>query len=102
MNRPAAVSSLVPIALDAFIAGRAAGSSSRSTHRSSKRVLYYLDPMRQAYKSAKPDTAPDCGMALEPVDEGDAFARTPQLTAGAMAIFSHRHAADSPSGRQDD
>ena len=35
----------------------------------SRRVLYYVDPMHPAYKSDKPGTAPDCGMALEPVYE---------------------------------
>jgi protein SCO1/2 len=36
-----------------------------------RKVLYYLDPMHPAYKSAKPGKAPDCGMPLEPVFEGD-------------------------------
>jgi len=30
-------------------------------------VLYYVDPMHPGYKSDKPGTAPDCGMALQPV-----------------------------------
>src|ERR1035441_2817266 len=32
-----------------------------------RHVLYYVDPMHPAYRSDKPGTAPDCGMALEPV-----------------------------------
>ncbi|MGV3519937.1 efflux RND transporter periplasmic adaptor subunit [Luteitalea sp.] len=32
-----------------------------------RKVLYYVDPMHPSYKSDKPGTAPDCGMALEPV-----------------------------------
>lgn len=36
------------------------------------RVLYYVDPMHPSYKSDKPGTAPDCGMALEPVYAGSA------------------------------
>jgi Cu(I)/Ag(I) efflux system membrane fusion protein len=32
-----------------------------------RRILYYVDPMHPAYKSDRPGTAPDCGMALEPV-----------------------------------
>ncbi len=36
------------------------------------RVLYYVDPMHPAYRSDKPGTAPDCGMALEPVYAEDA------------------------------
>src|SRR5580692_4073168 len=31
------------------------------------RVLYYVDPMHPSYRSAKPGTAPDCGMELVPV-----------------------------------
>ena len=32
-------------------------------------VRYWVDPMHPAYTSDKPGTAPDCGMALEPVYE---------------------------------
>ncbi len=32
-----------------------------------RKVLYWVDPMHPAYRSDKPGTAPDCGMALEPV-----------------------------------
>lgn len=43
-----------------------------ATAASERKVLYWVDPMHPAYKSDKPGTAPDCGMALEPVyaDEG--------------------------------
>jgi RND family efflux transporter MFP subunit len=34
---------------------------------SSRRILYYVDPMHPSYKSDKPGIAPDCGMKLEPV-----------------------------------
>ncbi len=34
-------------------------------------ILYYVDPMHPSYHSAKPGIAPDCGMALVPVYEGD-------------------------------
>jgi len=37
-----------------------------------KKVLYWVDPMHPAYKSNKPGKAPDCGMELVPVHEGDA------------------------------
>ena len=37
-----------------------------------RRVLYWVDPMHPAYRSDKPGTAPDCGMALEPVYAEDA------------------------------
>src|ERR1700752_2432443 len=90
MNKPAAVGSLLLIALGAFIAGRvtsgSSSSSNSSPHSSSKRILYYVDPMHPAYKSDKPGAAPDCGMALEPVYEGDYLAQKLPLPAGAVAI----------------
>src|SRR5215469_16886489 len=33
----------------------------------SRRIVYWVDPMHPDYKSDHPGTAPDCGMALEPV-----------------------------------
>jgi Cu(I)/Ag(I) efflux system membrane fusion protein len=49
----------------------AAGAASDGGTR---KVLYYTDPMHPAYKSDRPGTAPDCGMALVPVyDEGAAI-----------------------------
>lgn len=86
MNKPTAVGSLVVIALGAFIAGRFSGGSRQQNHPSSKHVLYYVDPMHPAYKSDKPGTAPDCGMALEPVYEGDDPGAKLQLPAGAVSI----------------
>jgi multidrug efflux pump subunit AcrA (membrane-fusion protein) len=38
-----------------------------ATAQSSRRILYYVDPMHPAYTSDKPGVAPDCGMTLEPV-----------------------------------
>jgi Cu(I)/Ag(I) efflux system membrane fusion protein len=35
------------------------------------RILYYRDPMHPEIRSDKPGTAADCGMALEPVYEGN-------------------------------
>jgi membrane fusion protein, copper/silver efflux system len=86
MNKPAAVGSLLVIALGAFIAGRFSGESSPKNQPSSKRILYYVDPMHPAYKSDKPGIAPDCGMALEPVYEGDDPSAKLQLPAGAVSI----------------
>ena len=86
MNKPTVVGSLVVIALGAFIAGRFSGGSRQQNHPSSKHVLYYVDPMHPAYKSDKPGTAPDCGMALEPVYEGDDPGAKLQLPAGAVAV----------------
>ena len=38
-----------------------------SRQTSARHILYYVDPMHPAYRSDKPGTAPDCGMALVPV-----------------------------------
>src|SRR6266550_5739117 len=86
MNKPAAVGSVIVVALGAFVAGRYSGESKPASHPNVKRILYYVDPMHPAYKSDKPGTAPDCGMALEPVYEGDNLASKLQLPAGAVAI----------------
>jgi Cu(I)/Ag(I) efflux system membrane fusion protein len=86
MNKPAAVGSLIVIALGAFIAGRFSGGSSPKNQPSPKRILYYVDPMHPAYKSDKPGTAPDCGMALEPVYEGEDPSAKLQLPADAVSI----------------
>jgi len=37
-----------------------------------RRVLYYRCPMHPSYRFNRPGTAPCCGMALQPVYEGDA------------------------------
>jgi membrane fusion protein, copper/silver efflux system len=39
--------------------------------RSSRHVMYYVDPMHPTYRSDKPGIAPDCGMQLEPVFAND-------------------------------
>jgi Cu(I)/Ag(I) efflux system membrane fusion protein len=43
---------------------RVVGKTSAKTER---KILYYVDPMHPAYKSDKPGIAPDCGMELVPV-----------------------------------
>jgi len=40
-----------------------------------RKALYYVDPMHPTYRSDKPGTAPDCGMALEPVYENGQVVR---------------------------
>ena len=65
-----ALSVLLVAALGAgFLAGawyaRRGGMAAAASERGA--VLYYVDPMHPAYKSDKPGTAPDCGMALQPV-----------------------------------
>lgn len=51
-------------------------------------VRYYVDPMHPSYTSDRPGVAPDCGMALQPVYDEDAPARTGDRAdvAGAVAV----------------
>jgi RND family efflux transporter MFP subunit len=52
-----------------------------------RRILYWVDPMHPAYKSDKPGTAPDCGMDLVPVYEGDSGSEpAAQPVAGYSAV----------------
>jgi Cu(I)/Ag(I) efflux system membrane fusion protein len=56
------------LATGAFLAGAwYQHSAVKASGAGARKVLYYVDPMHPAYKSDKPGTAPDCGMALEPV-----------------------------------
>jgi membrane fusion protein, copper/silver efflux system len=60
-----------------------------SRPRLARRVLYWVDPMHPAYRSDKPGTAPDCGMALEPVyadDAGHSLITTDDSLPGAVKI----------------
>ena len=51
------------------------------------RVIYYRDPMHSGYRSAVPGVAPDCGMSLEPVYEGDVAAGGPErIPPGAVIV----------------
>ncbi len=45
-------------------------NSSGASGNGERKVLYWIDPMHPAYKSAKPGVAPDCGMKLVPVYAG--------------------------------
>lgn len=56
-----------------------------------RKVLYWVDPMHPVYKSDKPGTAPDCGMALEPVyaDEG-----APAPAASTRKVLYYRDPKD--------
>ncbi len=86
MKRPLALGSLVFLALLAFAAGRYTARSNHDNHTDAKRVLYYVDPMHPSYRSDKPGIAPDCGMPLEPVYEGEDRAAKLQLRPGAVSI----------------
>src|SRR5215212_4283359 len=60
---------LLAVALVAVVVARPAAPTAPAAER---KVLYWVDPMHPAYKSDKPGIAPDCGMDLVPVYEGDA------------------------------
>jgi len=52
-----------------------------------KKPLYYVDSMHPWYKSDKPGIAPDCGMKLVPVYEGDEKKyERPELPSGTVQI----------------
>jgi len=55
---------------------------------SSRRILYWVDPMHPDYKSDHPGIAPDCGMPLEPVyaDSGTLPVASVAVPTGAVAI----------------
>lgn len=85
------------LVLSAIVAGFVLGQHHTGVLASStsRRVLYYVDPMHPAYKSDKPGIAPDCGMQLEPVyaDEGVQVAASgvsSQSTPGAVYIDPER------------
>jgi len=90
MRGPAIVGSALALALAAFVAGRYTGGPSVAAHSASKHILYYVDPMHPAYRSDKPGVAPDCGMALEPVYEGEDPSAKLQLPAGAVSLSPQR------------
>src|SRR5215472_7156201 len=53
---------------------------------SSRRILYWVDPMHPDYKSDHPGTAPDCGMSLEPVYADSVTPTVVPVPPGAVAI----------------
>jgi membrane fusion protein, copper/silver efflux system len=86
MNKPIAVISLLGITLAAFVAGRYTRPSNSSKAVNGRRILYYVDPMHPSYRSDKPGIAPDCGMALEPVYEGETPAAKGVAAPGTVTI----------------
>lgn len=58
-----------------YAAGRRHTARLATTSVGARRVLYWVDPMHPSYKSDRPGTAPDCGMALVPVyaEESSSF-----------------------------
>src|SRR5579863_957380 len=74
----------------AFAGGRWTGRHPAQPTTAGRRILYWVDPMHPAYRSDKPGIAPDCGMALEPVYEGDGASPAATLTAGTTSISAER------------
>lgn len=58
---------LLLIGASGFVMGVWYSRQSAPLRESTRRILYYHDPMHPEYRSDKPGIAPDCGMQLEPV-----------------------------------
>jgi membrane fusion protein, copper/silver efflux system len=87
MKKPIVIAAgTLVFAMAAFVAGRYSKPSGGHQQAGARRILYYVDPMHPSYHSDKPGIAPDCGMALEPVYEGDDPAAKVQLAANAVSI----------------
>ena len=71
--------------LGIFLLGRYSRSPDHEVS-AAKKILYYVDPMHPSYRSDHPGTAPDCGMALKPVYEGDDPAANLHLAPGAVMV----------------
>jgi RND family efflux transporter MFP subunit len=92
MKRKFALAAGVLVLLSlAFLAGRFTRNNRPESKTVTRRVLYYVDPMHPAYHSPEPGIAPDCGMALEPVYEGDSISSLQgQLQPGGVALTAER------------
>ena len=59
--------------------------------KTERKILYWVDPMHPAYKSDKPGIAPDCGMKLVPVYEGESQGAAQAAgLAGAVEVSPER------------
>jgi Cu(I)/Ag(I) efflux system membrane fusion protein len=90
MKKPAVIGSLLLFVALAYMAGKYSGRSDHASNMESGRVLYYVDPMHPAYRSDRPGIAPDCGMPLVPVHEGDDLSGKLKLPPGAVYIAPER------------
>src|SRR3984893_9662015 len=84
------LAAVIMLVITAFLLGRYSGARGHNPGTTARRILYYVDPMHPAYRSNKPGTAPDCGMALEPVYEDEDLTAKLQLAPGAIAITPER------------
>ena len=87
---PAIVAAICVLLGVSFVAGRYSGGHRTEVKGTGRRVLYYVDPMHPSYHSDKPGIAPDCGMTLEPVYEGEAGHGEPPLPSGGVALSAER------------
>ena len=97
-RRSAIVAGVIVLLCLAFAAGRFTGGHHAESKSTGRRVLYYVDPMHPAYRSDKPGIAPDCGMALEPVYEGDNNAYPQALPPGGVALSQERQEYSASAG----
>jgi Cu(I)/Ag(I) efflux system membrane fusion protein len=69
MKKASYLALAVCLAIGAFVAGSwiTWTASGRGKSETTRKVLYWVDPMHPSYKSDRPGIAPDCGMQLEPV-----------------------------------
>jgi len=87
MKKLTVFGAVILIVIVAFVAGRYTGKPGVLPQQAgTRRILYYVDPMHPSYRSQKPGIAPDCGMPLEPVYEGEDSTARLQLPAGAVSI----------------
>ena len=86
MKKSAVIGACLVVALGAFVAGRFSIGHSPNGTSASRHLLYYVDPMHPAYRSDKPGIAPDCGMPLVPVYEGEDQGAKLQLPPGAVYV----------------
>ena len=86
MKKTALAASFALLGIIAFSVGRFSVHSTSHAEMPGKRLLYYVDSMHPEYRSAKPGIAPDCGMELTAVYEGDDLSAKLQLPDGAVSI----------------
>lgn len=67
MKKTLSALGMVLLVVGSYALGRRQSLRPAGEKTDSRRVLYWVDPMHPDYKSDHPGTAPDCGMALEPV-----------------------------------
>ncbi len=89
-RNPAIIAGICVLVCVAYVAGRHSGGHRTELKGASRRILYYVDPMHPTYRSDKPGIAPDCGMALEPVYEGESSPEQPTLPAGGIVLSTER------------